>query len=111
MNSKIECAQTLANGANCWIGYTFPDAIADKTIKEINDWVAQNEEYFCQTQNASEVGLFWSYRTANTYGGEIPQSDFTGETIKVKRDYMKSFQGAYEILQRAHIPFRVEETI
>ena len=104
---KIECAQTLANGANYWIGYTFPDATADKTIKEINDWVAQNEEYFSETQNASEVGLFWSYQTANTYGGEIPQSDFTGETIKVKRDYMKSFQGAYEMLQRAHIPFKV----
>jgi len=104
---KIECAQTLANGANYWIGYTFSDTAADKTIKEINDWVIKGREYLSETQNASEVGLFWSYETANTYGGEIPQSDFTGETIKVKRDYMKSFQGAYEILQRAYIPFKV----
>ncbi len=107
---KIECAQTLANGANYWIGYTFPDAAADKTIKEINDWVAKNEGYFSETQNAAEVGLFWSYQTANTYGGEISQSDFTGETIEVKRDYMKSFQGAYEMLQRAHIPFKVVDS-
>jgi beta-galactosidase GanA len=72
--------------------------------------VARNEEYFSETQNAAEVGLFWSYQTANTYGGEIPQSDFTGETIEVKRDYMKSFQGAYEMLQRAHIPFKVVDS-
>jgi hypothetical protein len=104
---KIECAQTLANGANYWIGYTFPDKAADATIKEINGWVSNNEEYFSETLNAAEVGLFWSYETANTYGGEIPQSDFTGETIKVKKDYMKSFQGAYEMLQKAHIPFKV----
>ncbi len=104
---KIECAQALANGANYWIGYTFPDTAADRTIQEINGWVAGNEAYFSGTQDASEVGLFWSYETANTYGGEIPQSDFTGETIRVKRDYVKSFQGAYEVLQRAHLPFRI----
>ncbi|HID94971.1 MAG TPA: hypothetical protein EYP53_02795 [Candidatus Latescibacteria bacterium] len=108
---KLLCAQTLANGANYWIGYTFPDPGLEESIKEINGWVAGNEEYFCGTKNAAEVGLFWSYETANTYGGEVPQSDFTGKTIRVKRDYMKSFQGAYEILQRSHIPFKVVDKL
>ena len=88
-------------------GMTAPDPGLEETIREINGWVSKNENCFSGTRNALKVGLFWSQETANTYGGEVPESDFTGKTITVERDYMKSFQGAYEMLQRSHIPFKI----
>lgn len=104
---KVRCAEAIANGANYWIGITFPNKKLYDAIKEINSWIDGNEEYYTKTADASDVGLYWSQDTANFYGGEVPTSDFTGRKIKVKRDYMKSFIGAYELLLRLHIPFKV----
>ncbi|MCD6563710.1 MAG: beta-galactosidase trimerization domain-containing protein [Thermoproteales archaeon] len=105
---KIRCAQTIANGANYWIGVTHRSDDLFKAIREINGWINDsNEEYYIKTRDASDIGLYWSQKTANFYGGEVPTSDFTGRKIKVKRDYMKSFVGAYEMFLRLHIPFKL----
>ncbi len=104
----VRCAETIANGANYWIGITSTSHKLDDTIKKINSWINRdNEIFYTKTSDASDVGLYWSQNTANFYGGEVPTSDFTGRKIRVKRDYMKSFIGAYEMLLRLHIPFKV----
>ena len=104
---KLRCAETLANGAYYWIGYTYESKELEVAMKEINSWMDGNEDYFTNTSNIARVGLYWSQLTANIYGGEVPTSDFTGRTIKFMRDYMKSFLGAYELLTRIRIPFRI----
>lgn len=104
---KLRCAETLANGAYYWIGYTHKDRELELAMKEINSWIDGNEDYFTNTSNISRVGLYWSQLTANVYGGEVPISDFTGRTIRFMRDYMKSFLGAYELLTRIRVPFKI----
>ncbi|RLE81441.1 MAG: hypothetical protein DRJ51_03810 [Thermoprotei archaeon] len=104
---KNRCAQVLANGANYWIGITYKKEEYLHAIKEINSWTTGKEYYFSGTVDASEIALYWSQLSANTYGGEIPTSDFTGRIIRVKRNILKSFQGAYELLLRNQLPFHV----
>ena len=104
---KLRCAETLANGANYWIGYAYPDRELDEAIREVNSWVERGEEFLEDTRPYARVGLYWSQSTANFYGGEVPMSDFTGKEIKVSRDYMKSFLGAYETLLETHTPFKL----
>ena len=104
---KLRCAETLANGAYYWIGYTWRSEELEAAMREINSWIDGNEDYFTDTSNVARVGLYWSQLTANTYGGEVPTSDFTGRTIRFTRDYMKSFLGAYELLTRVRVPFRI----
>ena len=104
---KLRCAQTLANGAYYWIGYTCEDPELEKAMKEINSWIDGNEEYFIDTENIAKIGLYWSQLTANVYGGEVPVSDFTGRTIRFVKDYLKSFIGAYELLLRVQQPFKI----
>jgi len=104
---KLRCAETLANGASYWIGYTCSDKRLEEAMAEVNAWVEQGEEYFEDTHVYAGVGLYWSQDTANLYGGEIPMSDFTGREIRVSRDYMRSFLGAYEALVGTHTPFRI----
>ena len=99
------CAQTIANGAYYWIGYTY-DGRLDSIIKKINSWVDKCGEYLVGTHDVSDVAVYWSQATGDIYGGEVPVSDFTGETKKVKRDYLKSIYGAYELLVRSRIPFK-----
>jgi len=104
---KLRCAETLANGAYYWIGYTHESRELENAMKEINSWIDGNEDYFSETSNIARVGLYWSQLTANVYGGEVPTSDFTGRTIKFVRDFMKSFLGAYELLIRTQVPFKI----
>lgn len=103
----IRCLETIANGAFYWVGITYRDPEMEEALKEVNKWVEENEDAFFGTRDASKVGLYWSQFTANLYGGTVPVSDFTGHTIKFVRDYMKSFVGAYEVLLRSHVPFKV----
>jgi len=104
---KILCAETLANGAYYWLSHAVENREAEKTFREINSWIIGREDFFKNTVNYSNIGLYWSYSTANIYGGVVPESDFTGKTIRFERDYMNSFLGAYELLVRTFNQFKI----
>ena len=101
------CAQTLANGAFYWIGITWWSAKIAEAVKRANFWVDAAADLLVGTRNASSVALYWSQSTCDYYGGEVPVSDFTGETKRVARDYLKSVYGAYEMLLRLRVPFKL----
>jgi len=104
---KLRCAEALANGASYWVGYTHPDPELDGAIREVNSWVERLGEHLECTRSHARVGLYWSKSTANFYGGTVPMSDFTGREVRVERDYMKSFLGAYELLLETYTPFKL----
>ena len=104
---KLRCAEALANGAYYWIGYTHRSPELEGAMREVNSWLRGREEYVEGSRNAARVALYWSQLTANAYGGTVPISDFTGRTMKFTRDYFKSFVGAYELLVRCRVPFKL----
>jgi len=101
------CAQALANGAFYWIGITWWSGKLAEAVRRANSWVDAAGDLLVGTRDASSVAIYWSQSTCDYYGGEVPVSDFTGETKRVARDYLKSVYGAYEMLLRLGIPFKL----
>jgi len=101
------CAQTLANGAFYWIGITWWSGKLAEAVRRANSWVDAAGDLLVGTRDASSVAIYWSQSTCDYYGGEVPVSDFTGETKRVARDYLKSVYGAYEMLLRLGVPFKL----
>ena len=133
--TQLSIAQTIATGANPWFGvfdYSLDHSRKDavEPVKEIQDFVAKNEQYYTQTESCASVALLNSSQTATYYVSNYPQ--FYGEagsgkevnlgvdagggtrTVnwKMRKETCEAavnngYIGYFSAMTRAHIPFDV----
>ncbi|WJH32611.1 beta-galactosidase trimerization domain-containing protein [Paenibacillus sp. CC-CFT747] len=104
-------AMAVAHGAWTWYG-VYNDNNRDtrmQTVREINAFLKEHEEWYTGTSSAARIGLVWSYATANYYQTTAAETDFTDAKTSVgdrrKNDSRKAFHGWFDILSRSRIPF------
>ncbi len=106
-------AMAVSHGANTWYGI-YNDNNQDKrmsTVKEINQFLSENEKYYMNTKSMASIALVWSFATANEYQSSAEETDFTAGQDKLsnpeKGDARGSFMGWYDALSRSRILFDV----
>ena len=129
---KLLVAEVVANGSNPWVIVLdetlerFPNAL--EPIREMYGFVEQHEEFYAHTESKANVALWSSmqtkffycsrqeelYRDIGTGKEEDLQIDLgTGEAKidwkvgkeRSEEQALQSFQGFFDVLTRAHIPF------
>ena len=83
--NRIMYAQTIANGANVWMGAMPPDMRTPdmQSVVEMNRFVAEHAKYYMRTRSEATLALVWSDTTANYYGRAAgqpgdPDAEFSG---------------------------------
>lgn len=112
---RLLYADTIANAANVWMGIT-PFEFEEpemKTIAAMNEFVAQNKQYYLETRSEARAAVVWSDVTANFYSGSAAQLidvDRTAQSSDVG-DLDGEFAGITESLLRSHTPFDVLDDV
>ncbi|MCK5157271.1 MAG: beta-galactosidase trimerization domain-containing protein, partial [Spirochaetales bacterium] len=113
--TELMFAQTAANGASPWYAILKDNlktegAVAATKMLEI---LERLEDDLTGTSSAAKVALVWSQSTEDYYGTGVDYSDFTASETKkdVHGHSQEAFNGYYEALVRAHIPFDVIDDI
>jgi hypothetical protein len=101
--NRIMYAQTIANGANVWMGAMPPDMKTPdmQSVAEMNRFVAEHGQYFMGTRSEATTALVWSDITANYYGREGGQPG----------DPDAEFSGIADALLSARTPFDVIDDV
>lgn len=135
VETQLAIAQTVACGANPWfavfdyaLDHSRPAAV--ESVKEIQSFLAGNEEYYTSTESFADVALLNSSQTSTHYVSAY--ADFYGnlgsgreenlgvdsgggsrvEDWKMRKEICEgtvdqSYLGYFEALTRTHIPFDV----
>jgi hypothetical protein len=102
-------AQTVANGANCWVA-VFPDDLAQPEMQVIRDYnrlIKRHPQAFCGTRSLATAALLWLSQGSNVYeGSSVPFVDRSTQDLQAQGvgDLTAEFNGFYEALARAQIP-------
>ena len=113
--TKLMIADTVANGANPWYGIHSPvadlQAPGGRAAAEMVRFLRDSEEYYADTESLADVAVLWSPRTADYYGRETEETDFTSEVRPApgRTSYPSCFGGFCEMLIRLHVPFDVAD--
>ncbi len=109
-------ARTLAGGANYWLA-VFPDDLDQPELRVVGRFgrfVAAHPSAFVGSRSLARVALLWPARgcnfCANTKAplSSVPLTDFTRQTsASGAGDLTVEFNGLYEALARAQVPFDV----
>ena len=135
IETQLAIAQTVACGANPWfavfdyaLDHSRDDAV--ESVKEIQSFLAANEEYYTQTESMADVALLNSSQTSTHYVSAYPEfygnlgsgreenlgvdaggggrvDDWRKRKEICERVVDQSYLGYYQALTRAHIPFDV----
>ncbi|MGH9470524.1 MAG: beta-galactosidase trimerization domain-containing protein, partial [Terriglobia bacterium] len=97
--TRLMYAQTVANGANVWMGVMPPDMKLPEmqAVVEMNRFIARNGQYYLNTRAEATIALVWSDATADCYGAGPGQAG----------DPNVEFQGLADALDSARTPFDV----
>jgi len=100
--TRLMYAQTIANGANVWMGVMPPDLKVPEmqAVVAMNRFVAHNARYFLDTRSEATTALVWSDDTANYYG----HAGMPG-------DPDAAFRGMADALESARVPFDVIDDV
>ncbi|MFH1006173.1 MAG: alpha-amylase family protein [Candidatus Latescibacterota bacterium] len=108
-------AQTVANGASPWFALLKEDlstegAVAAGKMLALLERIEGDLE---GTTSAAEVALLWSPGTEDYYGTGVDYSDFTAHEAaqEAHGKSQEAFNGCYEAMVRAHIPFDVIDDV
>ncbi len=108
---RLLYAQTIANGANVWMGMWPHDFRQEgiRAVREMNEFVAANGQYYLGTKSEARVAVLWSDDTANFYqGSDAPQVGPAGMPPQANvGDFSQEFAGIVEALMRTQTPFDV----
>jgi hypothetical protein len=110
-------AATVATGANPWylIYYHNRETHAADVAREWNGFIAANRDVFAGTRAAETLALLWSDTTAlvssaaqeeedSVHGVAGPAASLVGAA---KANHPAAFNGAYALLARSGVPFRI----
>lgn len=108
---RLLLAESIANGANIWIGISPSDAgkPEPEVIREYNSFIKRNPHPYFQTESLARIALLWPMQSANFYtGSTVPLTDFTRQ-VKAEGvgNVEEEFNGFYDTLVRGHFPFDV----
>jgi len=112
---RLLYSQTIANGANVWLGL-WPsefDPSETKPLIDMNRFVSENAAFLMGTRSEARTAIVWSDDTANFYRGS------EGPLIKPRNapeetdvgDFGQEFSGIAEALIRSRTPFDIIDDI
>ncbi len=112
---KLCYAAVLANGGSVWFGLhcspTLLKGAAKSAVKELVTFDKKYDCLFSNSQNCSEVALFYSFDTAKYYKSSTVKSDFYDSSNATDDsylgDYRLAFNGAAELLTHLKLPFEI----
>jgi hypothetical protein len=112
---RLMYAATIANAASVWFGlwpseFTQPEM---KTLAEMNQFLARNQEYYHQTRSEARMAVVWSDVTANFYSGsdaQLLEMDRVAQRSAVG-NLDAEFSGVSEALMRTLVPFDVLDDV
>ncbi len=106
-------AEMIANGAYPFVAIddylTINDPLNLKPIKDMYSFIEENEKYYLDAESDNNVALLWSQHTADYYTrGKIAGAAGTHHfEVASDKEYIKEFEGFYDILTQSHIPFDI----
>ncbi len=104
-------AQTLAHGGTYWTAF-FPGNLNQPQLNVIRDYnrlIQRHPQAFAATRSLARVALLWPDHGCNFYrGSSVPLTDFTRKIdASGAGDLAAEFQGFYDALTAAQVPFDV----